>query len=237
MCTVTLTLNPKDKKAFFLTSNRDEAVLRETLEPDFYTEKGIKMLFPKDVLAGGTWIGISAQKRAICLLNGGFKSHKRKPPYRKSRGLVVLDFLAAGNLYEEIQLYNLEDIEPFTCVIVEWKEKLQFYELVWDGKQRHLKELPLESHIWSSSLLYSEKIKRKREIDFEKLRKEGHLTARKLLKFHNSEKDDNDEETLIINRGFLKTVSITQIVKDEDEVSMKYQNLLEPEKQGIELYF
>lgn len=236
MCTVTLSPVLENEEGFILTSNRDEAVLRETLEPEIYTEKGVKMLFPKDVLAGGTWIGASAQKRTICLLNGGFKSHVRHPPYRKSRGVVVLDFLSAGNLLEYIQWYNLEGIEPFTCVMVEWAEGLQFYELVWDGTKKHVEELALKPQIWSSSLLYSEKIRRKREIEFEELKRDGPLTAKDLMKFHAAEKDETDEETLIINRGFLKTISITQIVKTSEGLTMRYRNLLE-EKPESELCF
>ena len=51
------------------------------------------MIFPKDELAGGTWIGASEKNTVICLLNGGFQNHKRQPEYRHSRGVVVKDFL------------------------------------------------------------------------------------------------------------------------------------------------
>ena len=77
MCTVTVIPKINSELGFILTSNRDEAADREALPPEFYMEKEIKMLYPKDKLAGGTWIGISEKNRLICLLNGEFKPHVR----------------------------------------------------------------------------------------------------------------------------------------------------------------
>ena len=76
MCTVTFL--PLGNTDFILTSNRDEQRLRETLPPKIYEEDGVEMLFPKDKVAGGTWIGTSSKKRLVCVLNGGFIKHKRK---------------------------------------------------------------------------------------------------------------------------------------------------------------
>lgn len=56
MCTVTYI--PQENNNFILTSNRDEAYGRKTLAPSFYTIDGVKMLFPKDAVAGGSWIGV-----------------------------------------------------------------------------------------------------------------------------------------------------------------------------------
>ena len=56
MCTITFI--PKSNNDFILTSNRDEAPGRETFPPEIYEEEGVKLLYPKDALAGGTWIGL-----------------------------------------------------------------------------------------------------------------------------------------------------------------------------------
>ena len=69
MCTVTYL--PLGDHNFILTSNRDVAPKRETTPPKEYNEVGVKLTYPKDKLAGGTWIGVSEKKRLICLLNGG----------------------------------------------------------------------------------------------------------------------------------------------------------------------
>ena len=63
MCT--LTFIPIENDGFILTSNRDEAPGRNTIEPKRYQEGGTELLFPKDELAGGTWIGVSDKKRLV----------------------------------------------------------------------------------------------------------------------------------------------------------------------------
>lgn len=226
MCTVTLcSLN----QGFVLTSNRDEAVARETLSPRVYSEAGVKLVYPRDLEAGGTWIGLSEQKRAICLLNGGFEPHVRKPPYRKSRGLVVKDLLKTENVTQEVASYNFSGIEPFTCVIADYHRDDGFFELVWDGKQPYFRSLDPGSYIWSSSLLYSETVRRDREERFSKFKTSRDLNAETLLEFHAS-RGSEENGGLIINRGFLKTCSITQVLKHESQVRMSYQNLLEEEE-------
>jgi len=52
MCTVTFI--PQGNNNFILTSNRDEAIGRKTLPPDFYDIEDTKMLFPRDAVAGGS---------------------------------------------------------------------------------------------------------------------------------------------------------------------------------------
>ena len=227
MCTVTLTPFPRNSLGFILTSNRDEAVGRKTIPPQVWTEKGTQMLFPKDERAGGTWIGVSRQKRAVCLLNGAFDKHVRHESYRMSRGLVVIGFLAALDI-EELQACNLVNIEPFTCIIVEWKESLQFYELVWDGENKHFRSLALKSYIWASTFLFSSESRLQRAHSFEKIQKKQDLTPQGLLRFHSLE--EGEKEGLIIDEGFLKTCSISQIVKTSEGVCMYYKDLLKPAK-------
>jgi len=160
MCTVTLI--PVGKNDFVITSNRDEAPNRTTLPPDFYTIEGTNLLFPKDVVAGGSWIGVSEKQRVLCVLNGGFVMHERKRSYRLSRGVVMKDLLVAKNLDKAIEDYNLIDIEPFTLVIVEWNTSIEFKELVWDGITKHFVQLPFQPKIWSSSSLYNDMMKKER---------------------------------------------------------------------------
>ncbi|PWI30897.1 hypothetical protein DI383_05525 [Flavobacteriaceae bacterium LYZ1037] len=223
MCTVTLI--PLGKTDFLLTSNRDEAPNRETLEPDFYLERGVGLLYPKDVLAGGTWIGLSKKNRLICLLNGGFAAYKRQDNYRLSRGVVVKDLLIASNFLELIESYNLLGIEPFTIVLVDWQEELHFYELVWDGVAKHIKKLPLEPNIWSSSTLYSKNMKQARVDWFEAFRNQYVLNSESIWDFHNTAGTGNQDFGVIMNRGFVKTTSITQVEKQGGNLEMRFLNL------------
>lgn len=228
MCTVTLV--SKDKKGFVLTSNRDEAIGRETLPISTYEFNDKLLMFPKDKLAGGTWIAASNKQSVVCLLNGGYQNHKKKRRYRHSRGLVVTDILTEGNLSQALQLYNCEDLEPFTLVAVDWTFKLHFYEMVWDGTTKHFRELDTSQvHIWSSSTLYTDEIKGLRRDWLSSFSKEKELSACNLLDFHKNAGEGNDFHDLQIKRDALQTRSITQIQLENDDLQMRYEDLLEEE--------
>lgn len=223
MCTVTFF--PKSNHGFILTSNRDEAPSRVTKSPKVYEVSGAKVLFPKDSLAGGTWIGVSDKKRLICLLNGGFTAHERAESYRMSRGIIVTDLLTSENVVKAIDAYNFNKIEPFTIILVEWSTKLQLYELVWDGMTSHFSEKSLEPQIWSSSLLYSEATKKKRTSWFSDfLQKHSDPNEGELLHFHKTAGDGNLQTDIIMDRVFVKTKSITQVVHTS-KTSMRYEDL------------
>ena len=189
----------------------------------------VKMIFPKDELAGGTWIGASEKNTMVCLLNGGFKNHKRLSNYRHSRGVVVKDFLLSDDIFTTIQEYNLDAIEPFTVVAVDWNKDLKLYELVWDGSQKHIQELPLTAHIWSSSTLYTDEMKQLRRNWFSDFKEHHVLDENTMLDFHqNAGIGDANVDTLM-NRGFVKTVSITQIQKNTSTLKMQYLDIASQE--------
>jgi uncharacterized protein with NRDE domain len=223
MCTVTLL--PLGETDFVLTSNRDEAPDRESLNPDFYTEEGVKLLYPKDVLAGGTWIGVSEKNRLVCLLNGGFTLHERLAEYRMSRGVVVKDLLTTSNYLDLIETYNLLNIEPFTIVLVDWVDDLKFYEFVWDGEQKHVRKLPLEPKIWSSSTLYSKDMKQARLDWFGTYKAKNNLNPESIWHFHHTAGIENKDFGVIMDRGFVKTTSMTQVLKDHSNIKMNFFNL------------
>ena len=224
MCTVTLI--PKKDNNFILTSNRDEAIGRETISPDFYDEDGVRMLYPRDVVAGGTWIGIGEFSSLICLLNGGFHRHVRRSDYIKSRGLVVKDLLKFNDLKEGIETYNYIGIEPFTIAGVQWKENLKLYELVWDGEKSHVKDLNrLHNYIWSSSTLYTQEMKSVRQIWFDEFKKDAELESSSIYQFHKTAGIGDKNIDLVMDRGYVATTSITQVEKRGKEISMNFHNL------------
>lgn len=227
MCTVTLIRNCSKKNDFILTSNRDEAAGRSTLYPQIYSEENVKLMYPKDAEAGGTWIGVSDKNRIICLLNGEFKIHKRQQNYRLSRGVVVKDFLKAQDLEEIIKNYDFENIEPFTIIAGDWNADLKFTELVWDGKTKHIREITKSREIWSSSPLYSEAVKIDRLSWFQEFESKNELDPKSLWKFHHTAGKGDINTNLIMDRGFVKTKSITQVVKTSENIKMIYEDLEE----------
>ena len=225
MCTVTYL--PLGEKDFILTSNRDENPLRKTIPPKTYLEDGVKIKYPKDKMAGGTWIGVSDKERLVCLLNGGFTKHKRNDSYRLSRGIIVKKILASENAIEFIEAYNFYEIEPFTIILVDWSNLLVTYELVWDGTTKHFNKLEQKPHIWSSSTLYTDETKKLREIWFSDwLKNQDSIEQEKILEFHQNETRGTQETSLKMKRDFVETVSITTVEKSGANTSVRYLDLL-----------
>jgi uncharacterized protein with NRDE domain len=226
MCTVTYL--PLGNNNFILTSNRDETPLRKTVLPKEYLENGVELTYPKDVLAGGTWIGLSEKKRLVCLLNGGFETHERKAPYKISRGVLVKKILSEKNAVSFIHAANFKGIEPFTLILVDWFERLRTYELVWDGATTHFKELLQEPKIWSSSILYIEDMKAVRKEWFaDWLLENQQFSQEKILEFHQNENLGTKETSPKMKRAFVETVSITSVKKENKKVTMVYENLVD----------
>ena len=215
MCT--LTYLPIADNQFILTSNRDETPLRKTIPPKKYVEDGVTLTYPKDEIAGGTWIGVSSKNRVVCLLNGGFVNHKRKLPYKMSRGIIVKNILIADNAIAFINEFDFTNIEPFTLILIDWDVKLVTYELVWDGVKKHFKPLAQEPKIWSSSPLYTPEMKEEREMWFTNwLENNKKDSLKNILEFHKNNSLGTKETSPKMKRKFVETVSITSIKKEEN---------------------
>jgi hypothetical protein len=223
MCTVTyLPLH----KGFILTSNRDERLLRKpSTAPQIQIINDVSVLFPRDTEANGTWMATSQNGKSICLLNGAFEPHHHNPPYRKSRGLVVLDFFENNTAEEFNAEYDLKGIEPFTMVIV---EKHALYELRWDGTKKYFTELnPQIPHIYSSATLYTKPVIAMREKWFaDWLTQHTEYLVNEILIFHLFAGEGDTATQIRMSRaGIVQTVSITSIVVDGETHNMYYADL------------
>ena len=70
MCTVSF-ISTGDQ--YVITSNRDEHISRPlALQPQEETIGSVKVLFPRDPKAGGTWFALNEKGAVAVLLNGGF---------------------------------------------------------------------------------------------------------------------------------------------------------------------
>ena len=110
-------------------------------------------------------------------------------------------------------------------MIADWNTNLKFYELVWDETQKHFQQLPLATKIWSSTTLYTEDKKQARRDWFNVFKAENELEASTLLKFHKTAGKGNNDFGVVMDRGFVKTTSITQIEKTNTKLEMCFNNL------------
>jgi hypothetical protein len=225
MCTVTF-IPVRD--SFIFTSNRDEKITRkDAIRPRMSLYKGQKLFYPKDGDAGGTWIVMKENGDVAVLLNGAFICHTPEPPYRVSRGVILLDIVSTTRPSIAFTKINLLDIEPFTLVLL---ENNCLYEFRWDGAEKYCRQLSANRpYIWSSATLYDGLVVKKREQWFASfLNSHPVITQQDIMNFHRFTGDgDKNNDLLMARDGIYTTVSITSIFLTKDRGNMKYLDLKE----------
>ena len=224
MCTVTYI--PQGPESFVLSSNRDENPARSPQQLSREERQHHTLIFPRDTSAGGTWIAAETDNRVVCLLNGAFEKHHHRPPYKQSRGIMVLDFFNYPSATDFSEKYDFDGIEPFTLVL---PEKGRLFELRWDEKQVHFRELDARDfHIWSSATLYPEPVQKKRVNWFENwLLKRSDFSLEAIHNLHLHGGDGDSWNDYVMNRnGLVQTVSISHIVKTPRALDFIYYDLL-----------
>ena len=224
MCTVSFVAT-NDK--IIITSNRDEKTVRPSaIPPRSYTVNGKNLIFPKDPKAGGTWFVANADGVILVLLNGADEKHEVQLPYRKSRGLIVLDMISSLSPKDFWSEIDLENIEPFTLVLF---QDNALFQLRWNGIEKRTITLDIhQNHIWSSSTLYSSSIREKRAEWFHTfMNGNSEISESKMHDFHRYTEEENDENGLVINRNDeMKTLSITQSVIEKNKVAILHYDLI-----------
>lgn len=221
MCTVTYI--PKDNGDFILTQNRDEDIKRAIATPPIERKiNRAKHLFPIDPQGGGTWIGISETGRFASLLNGGNEDYNYNPPYRHSRGKVILDYFSFPDFNAFYNEYNFNELEPFTLLIIEADVMC---ELIINMSNISLNELDRKKPcIFSSSSLYTDTSIEERRLNFfEWYYKSQNISQEDALNFHHQFLFEKEKDkSKILGDFILNTVSITSIYKTSNMAEIQY---------------
>jgi len=94
MCTLAFAVRPSPGVALAVTGNRNEFLARPAAPPRVWPDlPGV--LMPRDEKAGGTWLGLTASGLFVCVTN---RRGASPDPARRSRGLLVVDALRAGDV-------------------------------------------------------------------------------------------------------------------------------------------
>ena len=231
MCTVTFVKTKKGK--VILTSNRDEKTHRPTIPPTSYTVGDQTVTFPKDELAGGTWIAMGDNGIFCCLLNGAFQLHQSKGNYRRSRGQIVLDVFRSTSPESFLEQIDLENIEPFTLIIYNSiLDKLNV--LVWDEHKKHIYDLDVnQPHFWASATLYSSEFtKQRRERFYSFMLGKEDVYEASIYRLHSTTKEEGGY--ILNDRGQIETVSVTQLILTELKGKLIYNDLLSEKQTTVE---
>jgi uncharacterized protein with NRDE domain len=234
MCTVSYIVQETEK---YFTSNRDENKGRPAATmPQTIAWKGKNLTYPKDPHAGGSWFAVAENGTIGILLNGAFEKHLPVYPYRKSRGLLLLEMVAEDSVSEFFEQYDLTGIEPFTIILF-CNDHL--FELRWDSTRKFSRQLAADkNYIWSSATLYDAAAMNKREELFRNFTATHPLPDATLIRHFHSNNQGDDQNGFIINRANgIQTQSITQAVLKKDQLVLIHQDLIsrQQEEQMIHL--
>lgn len=216
MCIVSIF--SKSNGDFLLTHNRDESHLRpfsDEIKTNEYF--GHRWTGPVDLVSGGTWIYYS-EEFVCCVLNGGYQKHHHRPPYRMSRGLLILELLKYNSINEFIKEIELNEIEPFTMIMLSQKS-VEKKILVWDGKEKFIEDHSDQKLIVRSSTpLYTAEDKKTHYRAFSKLE---NISEGSVFELH-------DQLKMLPNSKFptVQTTSITQISHSENQIGLKFCPIL-----------
>ncbi len=159
-----------------------------------------------------------------------------------SRGRVLTDLTASEK--EPVSYFrdkDLSKVEPFTIIVLDQEqgEISNFLEIIWDGKEKHLRKLnEQDPSIWSSVTLYSDEQRELRRKWFKRFLQTNneYITPENIFSFHSGKHISDDAVNIVMKRdGGLKTVSITQVFPVRGKIQMKYNDLISGINSAIEL--
>ncbi|MBP8067518.1 MAG: NRDE family protein [Pedobacter sp.] len=209
-----------------LTSNRDESLQRPlALAPHVEKFDGLELTYPKDPKSGGSWIAAKSNGDAAVLLNGAFEKHEKLSFYRLSRGIIFLEVIKSTAPLHRFEELDLTDVENFTLLIF---TKSKLFECRWDGKQKHLvNKDETVPHIWSSSTLYDETVRKQRVRWFtDWLKNETDINPLKIIDFHRMAGNGDTENDFVVERkDGVSTFSITSVQINATHTSLSHHDL------------
>lgn len=233
MCTATYFKDRFDRIVF--TTNRDEHAARPTKAPNIYHVNGERLLFPKDELAGGTWVAVNEKAYIACMMNGAEGEHEwLGTTAQKSRGQVLLDSFQFKSAHAFLEHGDFEAAHPFSLLLIKNGEP-ELFAIKWNGSEKWIEKFDADvPHIWSAHTLYPEEQRNERLARFQEWSKDtSHLQSQEAFQLHQSSKASGG--LLLENSNQVNTVSVTQLLLDDSKCKMHYYEIQTQEQTTIEL--
>ena len=213
MCTITYI---PTQNGYITTQNRDESPLREkAIFPITDTINNEPVLFPKDPEGSGSWFVSTKGGLTICVMNALYHPDKTSADFKHSRGLVPMHYLEFTSSEQFVENYTFKGVQGFTLIVCS-KEKVD--EIHWD--ETHVTHNAFEPKplIFQSNPLYNTKQKALRKHWFENWLDVN--DSANVLEFHKDQRQENLSESILMDRHFVRTISITQraFLSNSDEI-------------------
>ena len=222
MCCVTI-YKTKDQK-LVITHNRDEQISRHQSSNEIITEmiNDRKVWMPKDQTSKGTWVATNGELTG-CILNGYEVNHIKKTKYKASRGTIIPLLFQINNVDKFIQEFDPIGYEPFTLLIIAQKKGIVEYG--WDEQKINVKYLDTnKSHIYSSSTLYNDEVRKYREqLFFNWLKNDS--SENDIWYLHTLKGNDHRHFLNVNYNTEISTVAISQIILGTEGI-FHYDSLL-----------
>lgn len=227
MCT--LTFFPLNHEQFILGSSRDVTRDRaQAVAPDMYYEKNGNAICPIDPQGGGTWWFSSEKGWSAVLLNGGFENHTPTPPYRLSRGQIMLQLLKTSCPDTFLATVDLNKIEPFTIILFDHRNHLQISQCAWNGDQKYISEIDASTpYVWSSATLYNKEQASRVSQWYSNFLSQNSAISNQQIKTFHLDQSDFVEYPVILNRPNHCTVSFSSLQIIKGEIIIQYYDLLD----------
>lgn len=215
-----------------LAGNRDELITRQRGEGPQLHElgRGLAAIYPRDVDAGGTWVGVNTAGLVATLLNNyPADAALRAPAAAVSRGVLVPAMLEHETLEGawgalEAMGGEVARLRPF-WLLVAWAPvdaEASALRATWDGARLELERLALPAHQISSSVDYSAVEANRRAQLAGLLSARGPWSGAQVDEVFGGHKPERGASSVCMHRGDAGTVSHTRVSVSAEAVSLSY---------------
>jgi uncharacterized protein with NRDE domain len=144
-----------------VAANRDEHYDRPSAAPTRWSTEP-EIMAGKDLLAGGTWLGVNEHGVVSAILNRRLPNDQSAPTHTRSRGLFCLDLLSRSSAAEARKLTQRREqtYQPFTALCADTDEAWIAYNI---DREVRMQRLGDGLHVLSNTVdfdIRSEKINR-----------------------------------------------------------------------------
>lgn len=109
MCVVAIAWGAHPRWRLVVAGNRDEFHARASAPLAHWAERN-EVIAGRDLVSGGTWMGVSTAGRFAVVTN--IRDADGPDPHKASRGALVADWLAAGQVPDALDSFN-----PFNLIV------------------------------------------------------------------------------------------------------------------------